>query len=369
MISKIRPYILFIPFTFLFVLLVAGCSSRDSEPPTPTPLPEPTDVPKPVYNVQQGDVTVQLSFDAQVYPIGETQLFFTVTGKVKEVFVNPGDVVTRGQVLAVLDTAQEEEELVTVEADLGSLEAVYDHDRHKAELSLQIAQMTLDLYKGQNRSDQEIKIQELQVELAQIDLDEVVEPPELKALRARAAELQTVITHASLVSPADDHVLFVLLSSGRVIDPDTPVLSLGDPAQLEVRSRLSSVDLENLREGMPATIEISAKNFATSGRVSQIPPPYGSGGDEYTHIQFEGADPAAEGFEIMGWVRATIIIDRHENALWLPPEAINDIGGRIFVFIQEGESARRVDIKLGLVTGDRVEILEGLSEGQTVVVP
>jgi macrolide-specific efflux system membrane fusion protein len=369
MISKFRPFILLLPLTVLIAILLAGCGAQDSEPPTPTPLPEPTDIPRPVYSVQLGEVAEQVSFDAQVYPIQETQLFFTVTGKVKELFVNAGDVVTRGQLLAILDTTQEETELVTIEAELAQLEEDYNHARYKADLGLQIAEMTLDLYKLQNRSEQEIKIQELQVELAQIALDEIVEPVNIQVKRERVAELKTIIANASLLSPADDHVLFVLLGSGRVVDPQTPVVSLGDPTQLEVRGRLTGSDIERLREGMPAVIKLKNGSISSNGSVRLLPAPYGSGNGENIHIQFEGVSLAEEGYEIMGWVRVTIIIDRHENALWLPPEAVNDIGGRIFVFIQEGETTRRVDVKLGLVTSERVEILEGLSEGQTIVVP
>jgi RND family efflux transporter MFP subunit len=367
--SQLRPLTQLLFFTVLIAILLTGCSSQNSEPPTPTPLPEPTEIPRPIYNVQLGEVADQVSFDGQVYPISETQLVFTVTGKLSEIFVKAGDVVTRGQLLAVLDTSQEESELVTLETELAQLESDYNHARHKAELGLQIAQMTLDFYKQQNRSEQEINIQELQVELAQIDLDEIVEPADIQIKRARVAELKTIIANASLLSPADDHVLFILVSSGRAVDPQIPVISLGDPTQLEVRSRLSSSDMERIREGMAAILELKDETVSSKGSVRQLPAPYGSGTGDYIHIQFDEINPAEEGYEIMGWVRVTIIIDRHENALWLPPEAVNDIGGRIFVFVQEGETTRRVDVKLGLITADRVEILEGLSEGQTVVVP
>jgi RND family efflux transporter MFP subunit len=319
--------------------------------------------------VQLGEVSEQVSFDAQVYPIRETQLFYTVTGKVKEIFVKAGDVVTQGQPLVLLDTTQEATELVVLEAELAQLEGDYNHARHKAELILQIAQMTLDLFQQENRSKDEIKIQELQVELAQIGLDEIQEPTELPTKRARVAELKNIIANASLLSPTDDHILFVLINVGRVVDPQTPVVSIGDPARLEVRARLNSSDMEHLKEGMPAVIELKDTNITSKGRVLQLPAPYGSGTDDNIHIQFEDLNPSEQGYEIMGWTRATIVIDRHENALWLPPEAINNIGGRIFVFVQEGETTRRVDIKLGLITTSRVEILEGLSEGQTIVVP
>jgi len=55
--------------------------------------------------------------------------------------------------------------------------------------------------------------------------------------------------------------------------------------------------------------------------------------------------------------------------LWLPPQAIREFGGRKFVVLQEGDVQRRVDVKVGVVSDDRVEIITGLNEGQVVVSP
>ena len=58
-----------------------------------------------------------------------------------------------------------------------------------------------------------------------------------------------------------------------------------------------------------------------------------------------------------------------EDVLWLPPAAIREFNGRLFVVAQEGDSQKRVDIKIGLQNENQVEVISGLSEGQTVVGP
>jgi multidrug efflux pump subunit AcrA (membrane-fusion protein) len=73
-------------------------------------------------------------------------------------------------------------------------------------------------------------------------------------------------------------------------------------------------------------------------------------------------------------VRVTVILEQKEDVLWLPPQAIRSFEGRNFVVIQDAEGQRRVDVKLGITTGDRVEIVwvdggDNLSEGQVVVGP
>ena len=68
-------------------------------------------------------------------------------------------------------------------------------------------------------------------------------------------------------------------------------------------------------------------------------------------------------------VRVNVVLERVAEALWIPPQAVRTFEGRKFVVIQEGEAQRRVDVKVGITGEDRVEILEGLKEGQVVVAP
>jgi multidrug efflux pump subunit AcrA (membrane-fusion protein) len=66
-------------------------------------------------------------------------------------------------------------------------------------------------------------------------------------------------------------------------------------------------------------------------------------------------------------VRATAVLESREDVLWLPPQAVREFEGRKFVIVQDGDAQRRVDVKTGIVGEDRVEILEGLTEGQVVL--
>jgi multidrug efflux pump subunit AcrA (membrane-fusion protein) len=66
---------------------------------------------------------------------------------------------------------------------------------------------------------------------------------------------------------------------------------------------------------------------------------------------------------------ATVLItlEKKDNALWLPPAALRAFQGRDFVVIQDGSVQRRVDVKLGIKGEDRVEVLDGVQEGQVVI--
>jgi hypothetical protein len=103
--------------------------------------------------------------------------------------------------------------------------------------------------------------------------------------------------------------------------------------------------------------------------VRQLPYPYGgttvdTGEDTATHVSIDG-EVALELGEL---ATVTIVLDERQDVLWLPPAAIRSYQGRDFVVVQHADgSQQRLDIQVGIVTEDRVEITAGLQSGQTIV--
>src|SRR5690606_2584354 len=153
------------------------------------------------------------------------------------------------------------------------------------------------------------------------------------------------------------------------------VVSLANVEDLEVKADLISSQMEGLSEGMPANIFlVSRPGDALSGSIRRLPYPYGSGGrgttveelDKSTRVSFD--DSALEaGFGLGDLVRVRVELERKDNVLWLPPQALRVFDGRRFAVIQDGDVQRRVDVIVGIQTQERVEIEEGLEEGQVVV--
>ncbi|MEM7114197.1 MAG: hypothetical protein AAF614_17315 [Chloroflexota bacterium] len=107
--------------------------------------------------------------------------------------------------------------------------------------------------------------------------------------------------------------------------------------------------------------------------LRQLPFPYGSGaqGDEadnFVRLSFNNPDQAAE-LNIGQRMEVAILLESRDDVLWLPPAAIREFNGRLFVAVQEGESQQRLDVKIGLQNENQVEIIEGVSGGQVVVGP
>jgi multidrug efflux pump subunit AcrA (membrane-fusion protein) len=88
--------------------------------------------------------------------------------------------------------------------------------------------------------------------------------------------------------------------------------------------------------------------------------------DKSTRVTID-ASPTEEGFELGDLVRVTVELERKADVLWLPPQALRIFDGRRFALLQDGDVQRRVDVTVGIETPERVEIEDGLEEGQTVV--
>lgn len=278
-----------------------------------------------------------------------------------------------------LRQAQEAYNAIASRADAGMLPQAIA--LQNATLNYQQAKAAYDLAMQDVANHQyEVAIQERQVQLAQLVLEELnrgVDPllkNDVQRAQLAVQKLEAAIADAQIIAPFDGQVLSISLSEGRPVEAFRPVVTVADPTQLEVSADLVSTQLQELAEGMPATVVlVSRPGKEIKGTIRRLPYPYGTGGssqveeeDKSTRIALE-ASAAESGFEMGDLARVTVLLERKENVLWLPPQAIRTFEGRRFVVIQDGEAQRRVDVKVGIEGEDRVEIQEGLTEGQIVI--
>jgi multidrug efflux pump subunit AcrA (membrane-fusion protein) len=456
--------LLWFAMAVLMASLLAGClpGSTAEAPPTPTPLPTAVVREKTTYTVQRGTVVDSLTFTGRVSPVEEAELYFRTDGRVLNVYVERGDAVQTGDLLAELDVealyrqmAQAELAVETAETDLASAEAelaynlararlnleqeqialgklrdydpaadlaVVEADLEKATLELQAAQAqydavshvaniamrpeaealrqaTLAHVRAKAAYDQavrqaaqrayDVRSQQTRVALSQLEVErlETGVDPRLQQAVVKAelelADLQAQITDTLILAPFDGEVTAVSTADGKAVEGFKPVIVVANPAELEVTVELSADEMRELSEGQEATVTpIEFPGQELPATIRSLPYPYGSGGsatgldeeDRTTHLQVDFRDLApaqsgSEGIEPGDLVRVTVILEQKDDVLWLPPAAIRTFEGRKFVVVQEGVGQRRADLTLGIESEDRVEIVDGLEEGQVVIGP
>ena len=382
------------PVALSFVL--SGCALLPSgrsaaiaaNEPTPTPIPTSVVPIKPTYTVKVGEILRERTFSGRVAPVVEEALFFRVGGRIRNVYVKRNDFVSAGQIIADLEIDDLERDLTSTQLNLERAQSRLNAAERNLEFQIRRAQINLDIATLQlinvrtERPEENfaIAVQGKQVELAEITLEQLnegVDPllvNDVARAQLQVEKLQSAIADASITAPFEGQLLSVSLTSGRPVNAFDTVVSIANVTDLEVKADLISDQMNELAEGMPVEISLVGRpGEILTGFVRRLPYPFGSGGsgevialDKSTRLTVD-QEAQEEGFELGDLVQIRVQLEHKEAVLWLPPQAIRVFDGRRFVVVQDGDVQRRVDVKVGIQTPDRVEIEEGLEEGQVVV--
>jgi multidrug efflux pump subunit AcrA (membrane-fusion protein) len=235
----------------------------------------------------------------------------------------------------------------------------------------------------QSVNPHEVLLRQHEVEQAQQNLARVQSQQTLtfNVERERALltiqQLEAQLAATQLVSPLDGNVLALNLTPGREVAAFQPVGLVADLNQLEVvAEQIPPQTILALREGMPAVVTnriASAEQPGTPGHIRQVPAPSLTALLPDFEEETQNIDNAVRvaldtpavtaGYQVGDRVRVTVEMERRENVLWLPPQAIRAANnGEYFVVI----TGQRVPVEIGLQTPGQVEIKQGLTEGQLV---
>jgi RND family efflux transporter MFP subunit len=179
------------------------------------------------------------------------------------------------------------------------------------------------------------------------------------------------IEAARLYAPFDGTITEIGNRPGDSVEAYRAALTIVDASELELLVEgVTTEDAGKIGLGQPVAITFSRIPGQTyQGSVTRLPTSATSSDatinpDRAYHIDFEAP---GQTLEVGDLAQVVVMLKQVESALWLPPQAVRSFEGRRFVVIKDGERQRRQDVRVGIVSLDRVEILEGLNEGDVVV--
>ena len=352
-------------------------------------MPEPVAVD--VVRVARGALTQAIDEEGRAVVRERFVVSAPVTGAVARVAVEPGDRVARGAVLATFQPAPMDERTRTqLVARVGTATATLQ----QAEAAVRAARAAFEFARAEHERSVELgrvgALSRGEVELAftrraaaegELGRSTAAVAAATHALQeARAAllgssagpsRLSSVLVRAPLAAT----VLRVLQESERVVISGTPLVELGDPAQLEVVVDLLSSDAVRVPYGARVAIDQWGGSDPLHGRVRLIEPAgftkvSALGVEEQrvnVHIDLE--DPA-ECWQRLGDAFALdvhIVVAERPDALTLPAGALFRSGDGWAAFVVESNRVRLRAVEVGLRAGYQVEIAAGLREGDEVV--
>ena len=318
----------------LFAVL-AGCGRQADDLELPAELSElGARASAPTYPVERRDLAVEIERVARVQSVRLQELYFQEGGRLAELNVGTGDRVTQGQILARVAS--------------GPLQ----HSLRLAELDLEIDRLRA-ASQGPGSSSVDRQIRQLEVTKREAAVDFLRRRVEAHTIRA---PYDGVITR---VNPVVD----------EIVEGYRTIIEIADPQELELQMDVSVDQFDRMEVGQSAQVEISRGTWAP-GTVSRLTSRT-SGRDaalrreEYVvHLRLDEADAV---FRMGARHAARVLVDFRQDTLLIPISTLREFQGRTYVRVLEGVQRREVDVKVGVRTDTRVEVLEGLESGQTVI--
>lgn len=183
------------------------------------------------------------------------------------------------------------------------------------------------------------------------------------ALSVAEANLAAARRSVELTSPIDGVVTDILETRGTVPSSGDPLVRVSDLSRVQVLLQLSTSQSREIAMGQQALLP----EYQLAGRVSRIAL-QASPESRLLEVEltFPGSSSSSE-YRVVpgGLVTAGVVVGERETALLIPRDALDE--GTVWV-IDEANIASRRAVVTGLTAADQVEVLEGLAEGDRVVV-
>jgi HlyD family secretion protein len=359
--------------------------------------------PSKLAKVEKGDLAKSVVATGKVEPITKVEVKSKASGIVKKLYVEYGDRVKQGQLLAQLDKIEIEAQveqshaaLQAAKANLESAEADYQRAKVDAEgpdvpllkraydrnLGMAkdgvVSQSALDdaekdykmAVNKQNVAKAQVSV--LQAKIAQAQAEVVHDQANLK-------QLEEQLSYTDIVSPITGIVLSRDVEVGDAVSSilvlgssATLVMTIGDTSQVYVKGKVDESDIGRVYLGQPARIKVeSFKDKTFKGVVTKISP-MGVEKDNVTTFEVRVSidNPGGE-LKAEMTANAEIILDEHKNVLQIPEGAIiydKDRNASVEVPDPKGKDGqRKVAINIGISNGAKTEVLKGLNEGDQVI--
>ncbi len=329
--------------------------------------------------IERCTITEVVEASGTINPVNTVSVGSTVSGLIKEIYVDYNDVVKKGQILAQIDPAnfeatvqQNQAQINNARANLAKLQAIANYDQKQY-----VRYKNLYAKNFVAKSELDEKLSTYQSDLAQINAAKA----QISQYQATLKTALTNLGYTKIIAPVDGTVI------SREIDLGSPVAAsfqapelftiAQDLTKMQIEVSVSEADIGRVEEGQDVTYTLDGYPDSTfTGKVTQVrlSPTTESNVVTYTVI----VDVNNEDLKLKPGMTAnvSIITDKSENVLCVPNMALKftpDINGPKYknqgIWILEKGKPKRVEIETGAYNDSSTEIIsDKIQEGTDVII-
>ncbi len=350
---------LILPAAAIAMMTMVGCS--DSKPATQPPAEKVHGVA--LMQVQKATVSDAVEATGTVRAVLSAQLASQVMGTITRVNVHEGDRVQRGEVLVSIDEAQQQAAYTGAKAGLQASQesiAAADADYALAESTLKRYQM---LYDKKSVSPQEYD--EVKTRLAAAQARRDATHAGRTQAEAGVSQAGTAMSYTKVRAPFDGIVIAKLAEPGAMAAPGVPLLVVEDPSRFRLEAQVDEgrIGAVKLGETVPVTVD-SLGEQPIEGKVTQIVPTADPGSRTFTvKVDLPWNPQMRSG--LFGRVRFP---RGQREAIEIPKTAVLSRGQMQAVYVIGADQLASLRfVTLGAGSGNQVEVLSGLQNGDRIV--
>ena len=288
-------------------------------------------------NVIRGSVSATYTGATSIEAEAEAEVVAKVTGVVKQIFKEEGQMVRPGQVLAKLEDEQLILEVNQAKSSLDKL--INEHERNES------------LYKNKILSQEAFEKTKFEYHSQKATFD-------LARLKLNYTEIK---------APIRGVISLRYIKLGNMVNLNQPVFRITDFDPLLAVLHIPEKEMSKMKTGFPATLSADAltgKEFA--GKILRISPVVNAATGTFK-VTVEVSDKTRSLKPGM-FARVHIIYDTHANTLLVPKNAVITEDEEEAVFVVDGDKVIKQLVQIGYTNTSHVEILSGLNEGDTIVI-
>jgi len=303
----------------------------------------PEDAPVQVHltHLSVGPIMRSVILPAQVIPFQQATLYAKVSGYLKTITVDKGDRVTSGAVLARIEIPELVAAKARQEAELRAAEADYTRLKESLQrLPDLVVPDTVDQARGR-----------------------------FEVARASLAQSETLLGYATITAPFSGIITQRFVDPGALIQAgsaSSAIVALMDFSKVRLQAAVPEVEASRVAVGQPVLVTTdNLPGMQFEGKVTRFS--YALDAASRTMLAEVILENPALALRPGMLVTAKIGIERKESALLMPAESLIMEKANAFAYGVDGNKAKKRAIKVGFNDGKSVEVLEGLTAGDRVI--
>ena len=302
--------------------------------------------------LQRRDLLPQFSFSANLEAIWSTDVSAKADGRIDQLLVDEGDKVTAGMVIAKLDTNELAAQVMQADGQVLQAKATLEQNE------LNFRRMDT-LYRQNAVSAQSLDSARTQRDLAQGGVNAA--EGNLLLLRAR-------LENANIISPLTGVVVKRYVQAGTFSKAGAPIVAVADVTSLLAKAVVGEAQISELKIGIPVTIRVNAlKDQEFKGTLTRLSPAASLPARTFTA---EVNIPNPQNILKAGMFAKADIAGQLRTKIIAVPESslvLREDQKTVFV-VAEGNKVVQKVLKLGDAAGGWVEVLDGVKEGEQIVI-